>query len=171
MRGRSDGLPKDDAHATGRMCRPDRGFTLPEPLGRSADVLWVVLPPRWSDATDFGRDPALLETPSRYPSKSVHVTGLEPALSPVEGAPHRRSAAGLPGPDLSREGVQAAIVGRSVSGGNQRTDRPPFDLLHHLRPNELVWSGRTAVAFPFDRDMTSPQHRDHRRSSVRASTS
>ena len=80
----------------------------------------------------------------------------------MEGAPHRRSAAGLPGPDLSREGVQAAILGRSVSGGNQRTDRPPFDLLHYLRPNEPTEHssfGRAApaVAFRFDWDMTSPR--------------
>src|SRR5215207_3546722 len=79
----------------------------------------------------------------------------------MEGAPHRRSATGLPEPDLSREGVQAAILGRSASGGNQRTDRPPIDLLHQRRPNEPTEHssfGRAAyaIAFPSDWNMTSP---------------
>ena len=50
----------------------------------------------------------------------------------LEGAPHRRSATGLLGTRLFREaGVLAAILERSVDRGNQGTDRPPFDLVHH----------------------------------------
>ena len=53
----------------------------------------------------------------------------------LEGAPHRRSATGLPGPDVSGKGP-AATLERSVNRGNQRTDRPPFDLVHPSSTNE-----------------------------------
>jgi hypothetical protein len=49
----------------------------------------------------------------------------------LEGAPHRRSATGLPGTGPPGEGVRAAILERSDNRGNQRTDRPPLDLVHH----------------------------------------
>jgi hypothetical protein len=48
----------------------------------------------------------------------------------LEGAPHRRSATGLPGPDLQGRGPGRTLE-RLVIRGNQRTDRPPFDLVHH----------------------------------------
>jgi hypothetical protein len=49
----------------------------------------------------------------------------------LEGAPHRRSATGLLGTVPPGEGVRAAILERSDNRGNQRTDRPPLDLVHH----------------------------------------